>query len=176
MSTFFCCWSFRKTNLWHAEENLERLKQETIHLCSKRFDISLKDWEALESAKTYLQAELEQLVATMQQKEKVMWSLASVSSTHTIFVWRRSKKQGSQNIALHAAPADRTSTYEWVKDLNRRSSHDHHGSKRCELAQHTHSHGLHAFTHILTSTQLQPCAKLQRNYYFSVHAGSFVFP
>ena len=35
-------------------------------------------------------------------------------------------------------------------------SHGHHGSKRHELAQHALSHGSHAFTHTLTSTQLQP--------------------
>ena len=47
-------------------------------------------------------------------------------------------------------------------------------TKHRELAQHAHSHGLHAFTHTLTSTQLQPRgAKRQLSYYFSVHAGSF---
>ena len=53
-----------------------------------------------------------------------------------------------------------------VKNFNRRSSYDHHGSKRRELAQHAHSHGLHAFTHTLVSTQLQPLfTKRQLNYY-----------
>ena len=46
--------------------------------------------------------------------------------------------------------------------------------KRRKLAQHALSHGSHAFTHTLTSTQLQPCgAKHQLSYYFSGHAGSF---
>ena len=64
---------------------------------------------------------------------------------------------------------------EWsMKNFNRCSSHGYHGSKRCELLQHAHSCGSHAFTHTLTSTQLQPCgAKRQLSYYFSVHAGSF---
>ena len=44
-----------------------------------------------------------------------------------------------------------------MKNFNRRDSHGHHGSKRRELAQHTHSCGSHAFTHARTSTQLQPC-------------------
>ena len=35
-----------------------------------------------------------------------------------------------------------------MKNFNRRNSHGHHGSKRRELAQHAHSHGLHAFTYI----------------------------
>ena len=53
-----------------------------------------------------------------------------------------------------------------MKNFNRCSSHDHHGSKRCKLAQHAHSHGSHAFTHTLISTQLQPrCAKRQVSYY-----------
>ena len=42
-----------------------------------------------------------------------------------------------------------------MKNFSRRNSHGHHGSKRRDLAQHTHSHGSHAFTHALT-TQLQP--------------------
>ena len=33
----------------------------------------------------------------------------------------------------------------------------YHGSKRCELGQHAHSRGSHAFTHTVTSPQLQPC-------------------
>ena len=62
---------------------------------------------------------------------------------------------------------------EWMKNY-RRSSHGHHGSKCCKLVQHTHSHGSHAFTHTLTSTQLQlHCAKHQLSYYFSVHTVSF---
>ena len=41
-------------------------------------------------------------------------------------------------------------------------------------AQHAHSHGAHAFTHTLKSTQLQlHCAKRQFSYCFSVLAGSF---
>ena len=45
-----------------------------------------------------------------------------------------------------------------MKTINRRSSHGHHGSKRRELAQQrgAHSRGSPAFTHTLTSTQLQP--------------------
>ena len=61
-----------------------------------------------------------------------------------------------------------------MKNFNRRSSRGNHGSKRRELVQHTHSRGSHAFTHTLTSTQLQPRgAKRQLSYYFSVHSGSF---
>ena len=61
-----------------------------------------------------------------------------------------------------------------MKNFNRHDSHGHHGSKRHELAQHAHSHGSQAFTHTLTSTQLQPLgAKRQLSYYFSVHAGIF---
>jgi hypothetical protein len=53
-----------------------------------------------------------------------------------------------------------------MKNFNRRNSHGHHGSKRRELAQHAHSRGSHAFTHTLTSTQLQPRgAKRQLSYY-----------
>ena len=49
-----------------------------------------------------------------------------------------------------------------MKNFNRRSSHGYHGSKRRELAQHAHSHGLHT----VTSTQLQSrCAKHQLSYY-----------
>ena len=49
---------------------------------------------------------------------------------------------------------------------NRRSSHGNHGSERRELAQHARSRGSHAFTHTLTSTQLQPLgAKRQLSYY-----------
>ena len=44
-----------------------------------------------------------------------------------------------------------------MKNFNRRDVHGHHGSKCRELAQHAHSHISHAFTHTLTSTQLQPC-------------------
>ena len=61
-----------------------------------------------------------------------------------------------------------------MKNFNRCDSHGHHGSKRCELVQHTHSHGSHAFIHTLTLTQLQPHGvKRQLSYYFSVYAGSF---
>ena len=50
-----------------------------------------------------------------------------------------------------------------MKNFNRHSSHGHHGWKRHQQA---HSHGLHAFTHTLTSTQLQPdCEKRQLSYY-----------
>ena len=53
-----------------------------------------------------------------------------------------------------------------MKNVNRRSSHGHHGSKCRELAKHAHSRGSHAFTRTLTSTQLQPrCAKRQLTYY-----------
>ena len=60
----------------------------------------------------------------------------------------------------------------WImKNFNRCNSHSHHGSKRLKLAQHAHSHGSHAFTRTLISTQLQPCgAQRQLSYYFSVHA------
>ena len=55
-----------------------------------------------------------------------------------------------------------------MKNFNRCSSHDHHGSKCCELAQHAHSRGLQAFTHTLTLTQLQLCcAERQLSYYRS---------
>ena len=61
-----------------------------------------------------------------------------------------------------------------MKNFNRCSSHGHHGSKRCKLSQQAHSHGLYAFTHTLTATQLQlHGAKSQHSYYFSVHAGAF---
>ena len=46
-------------------------------------------------------------------------------------------------------------TLNFMKE-SRRNSYGHHGSKRHELAQHVHSRGSHAFTHILLSTQLQP--------------------
>ena len=36
-----------------------------------------------------------------------------------------------------------------MKNFNRRNSHGHHGSKRCKLVQHAHSHGSHAFIHTL---------------------------
>ena len=36
-----------------------------------------------------------------------------------------------------------------MKNFNKRDSHGHHGSKHPELVKHAHSHGLHAFTHIL---------------------------
>ena len=49
---------------------------------------------------------------------------------------------------------------EWMSEY--RTWTGHHGSKRREMAQHAHSHKSHAFTHTLTSTQLQPhCAKRQ---------------
>ena len=38
------------------------------------------------------------------------------------------------------------------KNFNGRSSHDHHGSNRRELAQQEHPRGSHSFTHTLTST------------------------
>ena len=41
-----------------------------------------------------------------------------------------------------------------MKNFNRCFSHGHHGWKRRELAQHALAHGSHAFTHTLTSTQL----------------------
>ena len=61
-----------------------------------------------------------------------------------------------------------------MKNFNRRKSHGHHGSRR-RTQTDAHLHGSHAaFTHTLTSTQLQPlCTKCQLNSYFSVHAGSF---
>ena len=37
-----------------------------------------------------------------------------------------------------------------MKNFNRRSSYGHHGSKRRELMQHSHSRESHAFTHTLT--------------------------
>ena len=51
-----------------------------------------------------------------------------------------------------------------MKNFNKHSSHGHHGSKRRNmLEQHA---GSHTFTHILTSTQLQPlCAKHKLAYY-----------
>ena len=36
-----------------------------------------------------------------------------------------------------------------MKNFTRRNSDGHHGSKRRELAQHSHSRGSHAFTHTL---------------------------
>ena len=39
-----------------------------------------------------------------------------------------------------------------MKNFNRRNSHDHHGSKHRELAQHVHSGGSHTFTHSHTLT------------------------
>lgn len=66
-------WSCRQTSLWHAEEEVKRLTQETCHLGNKRFDISLREWEALEMAKTSLEAEMKQLVASLQEKEKVIF-------------------------------------------------------------------------------------------------------
>ena len=38
-----------------------------------------------------------------------------------------------------------------MQNFNKRNSHGHHGSKRRELAQHAHSSGSHAFTHILNT-------------------------
>ena len=53
------------------------------------------------------------------------------------------------------------------KNFNRSSSQGQHGSKRRKLAQHAHMDGTHiAYTHTLTSTQLQPLsAKRQLSYY-----------
>ena len=65
-----------------------------------------------------------------------------------------------------------------IKIFNWRSFHGHHGSKRRELAQHTHSRGSHAFTHTLTvtSTQLQPLrAKRQLSYYIIWNRFFFYF-
>ena len=39
-----------------------------------------------------------------------------------------------------------------MKNFTRRSSHSQYGSQRCELAQHAHSCGSHAFSHTLTTT------------------------
>ena len=62
-----------------------------------------------------------------------------------------------------------------MKNFNSCSSHGQHGSKRRELAQHTHSRGSHSFTHTLTSTQLQRlCAKRQPSYYI-ISTESFFF-
>ena len=53
-----------------------------------------------------------------------------------------------------------------MKNFKLCSSHGHHGSKHHKLAQHTHSHRSHAFTHTLTSTQFQPrCTKHQLSNY-----------
>ena len=47
-------------------------------------------------------------------------------------------------------------------------------SKRCELAQHTHSRGSHAFIHTLTSTG--NCAKCQLSYYtYRIWNDFFIF-
>ena len=62
-----------------------------------------------------------------------------------------------------------------MKNFNRRSSHGHHGSKGCKLAQHAHWRGSHAFTHTLTVTQLQPrCAKCWQLSYYRIWNGFFV--
>ena len=82
------------------------------------------------------------------------------STTYTL-----KKSNDKNNLASHII---------MMKNCNRRDSHCKHGSKRRELTQHAHSHGSHALTHTLTTTQLQPRgAKRQLSYYFSVHAGSF---
>ena len=60
----------------------------------------------------------------------------------------------AQHMAGKGSPRDNDKDNE---ELNRHSSHGHHGSKRHELAQHAHSRGLYTFTHTVTSTQLQPC-------------------
>ena len=73
--------SCRQTRLWHAEEDVKRLSEETYHLVSKRFDISLQEWEALETAKTSLEAETKQLMANLQDKEKVVILLRVFVST-----------------------------------------------------------------------------------------------
>ena len=53
-----------------------------------------------------------------------------------------------------------------MKNFNRHNSHDRHGSKRRDLAQHAYSRGSQAFIHTLTLTQLQPRgAKRQLGYY-----------
>ena len=39
-----------------------------------------------------------------------------------------------------------------MKNCNRSGSRVYHGSKRCELVQHAHSHGSHAFTHSYINT------------------------
>ena len=52
------------------------------------------------------------------------------------------------------------------KNFNRRNSHSHHGSKRHELLQHTHSSGSYAFTvhtliiNIVTTTLCEASAQL----------------
>ena len=73
--------SCRQTRLWHAEEDVKRMSEETYHLVSKRFDISLQEWEALETAKTSLEAETKQLMANLQDKEKVVILLRVSAST-----------------------------------------------------------------------------------------------
>ena len=66
-----------------------------------------------------------------------------------------------------------------MKNFNRRSSHGHHN--RAQSAAnwrntHTDSRGSQAFTHTLTSTQLQPrSAKRHLSYYFSVHTSTGYF-
>ena len=55
-----------------------------------------------------------------------------------------------------------------MKNFNRRSSHDHHSSKRHKLVQHVHSRGSQAFTHTfyintVTTTLCEAPAQLLHN-------------
>ena len=52
-----------------------------------------------------------------------------------------------------------------MKNFNRCSSPGHHGSKCCELAQHAHSRGSHAYTHTntVTTTLREALAQLLQN-------------
>ena len=60
-----------------------------------------------------------------------------------------------------------------MKNFNRRDCHGHHGSKRRELARHAHSHGSHAFTHILYTNHVVRSASSA--IIFQCMLGLFVF-
>jgi thymidylate synthase len=63
--------SFRQDQLENAEEQNKRLDEERCHLCNKRFDFDLQEWEALKAELANSKAEIRQLSAFLQGRNKV---------------------------------------------------------------------------------------------------------
>ncbi|XP_070180710.1 centromere-associated protein E-like [Littorina saxatilis] len=66
---------YLQTALLQAEGEVKRLQEETSHLCNKRYDISLQDWQQLENVKTSLEADMEQLRKKLEEREKEIATL-----------------------------------------------------------------------------------------------------
>nr|KAG5702779.1 hypothetical protein BaRGS_003653 [Batillaria attramentaria] len=85
-----------KTLLWHAEEQNERLNQKVQHLCDKRYDISLREWEVLEAERHMLQEEKTRLQEKLMQRVKEVEDLQRALAGQEPYITRLEQQLEAQ--------------------------------------------------------------------------------